>query len=86
MNVNLNYKGFGLYILGTAEFGSSVVLDNTYFWNTGTNSYSVKALDRYHPVTILVVHFLVLQQHLVPTHIEHLISGCLRQIGSDLGM
>ena len=50
VNVNLNYKGFGLYILGTAEFGSSVVLDNTYFWNTGTNSYSVKALDRYHPV------------------------------------
>lgn len=49
INLDLNYKGFGLYILGTAELGASVVLNNNYYWNTGTNSYSVKALDRWHP-------------------------------------
>lgn len=49
VNVDLNYKGFGLYVLGTAELGASVILNNDYYWNTGSNSYSVKALDRWHP-------------------------------------
>lgn len=49
VNLDFRYKGFGLYILGTAEFGASVLLSNSYYWNTGSNSYSVYALDRYHP-------------------------------------
>ncbi|MCM1176518.1 MAG: SusC/RagA family TonB-linked outer membrane protein [Clostridium sp.] len=49
VNIDLKYKGFGLYVLGTAELGASVMLNNSYYWNTGSNSYSVYALRRYHP-------------------------------------
>lgn len=49
-NMDLIYKGFGLYALFTAETGASVMRSNSYWWNTGSDSYSVKALDRYHPV------------------------------------
>lgn len=50
LNINLNYKGFGLYALATAETGASMMLNNGYWWNTGADSYSVQALNRYHPV------------------------------------
>ncbi len=49
-DLDLHYKGFGLYVLGTAEMGASTLLDNTYYQNTGSDGYSVKALDRYHPL------------------------------------
>lgn len=49
LNLDLNYKGFGLYALFTAETGASVMQSNSYWWNNGTDSYSVKALDRWHP-------------------------------------
>ena len=49
-DLDLHYKGLGLYVLGTAELGASTLLDNTYYQNTGSNGYSVQALDRYHPV------------------------------------
>lgn len=48
LNIDLNYKGFGLHILGTAETGASMMLNNGYFWNNGSDSYSVLALERYH--------------------------------------
>lgn len=49
-DLNLNYKGFGLYLLGTAHLGCSKLLDNSYCWgNTGTGKYSTIALDRWHP-------------------------------------
>lgn len=50
IDVNLEYKGFGLYILGTAETGVSSLLTNNYYWNKGLESYSVLANDRWHPV------------------------------------
>ncbi len=50
IDVDLQYKGFGLYVLGTAETGASALLSNAYYWNNGADSYSVKALDRWHPV------------------------------------
>ncbi len=49
IDVDLKYRGFGLYILGTYELGASTLLSSTYFQNVGINGYSVKALDRYHP-------------------------------------
>ena len=50
IHADFNYKGFGLYLLATAETGASALLNNDYYWNRGENSYSVLALDRYHPV------------------------------------
>ena len=50
VDFDLHYKGFGLYVLGTAEMGASTLLNNTYYQNTGSNGYSVQALNRYHPV------------------------------------
>lgn len=50
INIDLNYKGIGLYILGTAEIGQSVLLSNAYYQNTGSDSYSTYALNRWHPV------------------------------------
>ena len=51
LDINLNYKGFGLYLLGTANLGYDVLLDNSYYFgNRSTGKYSAAALDRWHPV------------------------------------
>lgn len=50
VNLTLNYKGFGLYVLGTGQFGFNNWKNSSYYWFTGENKYSVIALDRYHPV------------------------------------
>lgn len=50
LDVNLRYKGFGLYLLGTTELGVNNLLDNNYYRNNAESKYSVLALDRYHPV------------------------------------
>ncbi|MGM9767392.1 MAG: SusC/RagA family TonB-linked outer membrane protein [Candidatus Cryptobacteroides sp.] len=50
IDIDLKYKGFGLYILGTANLGQSVILSNNYYQNSGSNSYSTYALNRWHPV------------------------------------
>lgn len=49
VNIDLRYKGFGLYVLGTAETGVQKLLTNNYYWNKGEDAYSVTARDRYHP-------------------------------------
>ncbi len=49
LNVNLNYKHFGLYILGTSEIGVDNILNNPFYRNNGENKYSTLALERYHP-------------------------------------
>lgn len=48
--IDLKYKGLELYVLGTSNIGQSVLLSNTYYRNTGSNSYSDYALKRYHPI------------------------------------
>ena len=45
VDLNFSYKGWGLYILGTAQLGMDKVLNNRYYWNYGERKYSVKALD-----------------------------------------
>lgn len=48
-DIELNYKGLGLHILGTACLGYDKMLNNSYFWgNTGYGKYSVLAMDRWH--------------------------------------
>lgn len=49
ISVDLKYKGLELYLLGTSNVGQSVLLNNTYYQNTGSNSYSEYALKRWHP-------------------------------------
>ncbi len=51
VDFNIDYKGFGLYVLGTAETGVQKLAASNYFQNYGENSYSVLARDAYHPVT-----------------------------------
>jgi len=48
-HADLHYKGWGLYMLFTGEFGASKLLNNNYYWNTEANAYSTFVQDRYHP-------------------------------------
>ncbi|HTN20505.1 MAG TPA: SusC/RagA family TonB-linked outer membrane protein [Pelobium sp.] len=47
LNLNLRYKNFGLYALGTAEFGAERILNNSYYRNNGEANYSTLALESY---------------------------------------
>ena len=47
---NLNFRGWGLYVLGTGEAGVNKWANNNYYWNRAEEKYSVQALNRYHPV------------------------------------
>src|SRR5690606_31597702 len=49
INVNINYKGFGLYLLGTSELGVHAMRNNSYYWSQGEDKYSVFVRDRFHP-------------------------------------
>lgn len=49
IDLNLQYKNWGLYVLGTSELGVDVVKNNSYYWMKGEQKYSTVALDRYHP-------------------------------------
>ena len=48
LDISLQYKGFGLYILGTAHAGVDRILGNSYYWNCSTGKYSSLASDRWH--------------------------------------
>ncbi|MGM9739861.1 MAG: SusC/RagA family TonB-linked outer membrane protein, partial [Candidatus Cryptobacteroides sp.] len=50
IHADLNWKGWGLYVLATAETGAGFWKTNPYWWNYGEGKYSVLAADRYHPV------------------------------------
>lgn len=47
LNLNLKYKNFGLYALGTAELGVDRILNNSYYRNNGESKYSTLALESY---------------------------------------
>lgn len=36
VHVNLNYKNFTLFMLGTGQYGSERIFSNSYYWQTGT--------------------------------------------------
>ena len=48
VDVSLNYKGWGLYALGTAHLGVYSWLNNSYYWNHSDQKYSALTRDRYH--------------------------------------
>jgi len=50
IDLNLNYKGWGLYALGTADLGVDSWLNNSFYWMNGEDKYSVKALESYDAV------------------------------------
>jgi len=50
VDLNLQYKNWGLYVLGTSELGIDKLLNNSYYWNSGDRKYSVLASQRYHEV------------------------------------
>ncbi|SHE65082.1 TonB-linked outer membrane protein, SusC/RagA family [Mariniphaga anaerophila] len=49
-DISLNYKGWGFYVLGTAQVGVYKWLKNSYYANYGNGKYSVLASDRYHAI------------------------------------
>jgi TonB-dependent starch-binding outer membrane protein SusC len=49
-DLDLSYKGFGLYILATGSSGVQTLLNNSYYINKGIDKYSVLAQERFHPV------------------------------------
>ena len=51
IDINLNYKGWGLYALGTANLGVDNWLNNSYYWMNGESKYSVQALNAYDATT-----------------------------------
>jgi hypothetical protein len=48
ITVDLKYKGWGLYVLGTGRLGIHSYLNNDYYTNYGNGKYSDVAFDRYH--------------------------------------
>jgi TonB-linked SusC/RagA family outer membrane protein len=48
IDLNLQYKNWGMYVLGTSELGVDKLLNNSYYWNSGDRRYSVLATQRYH--------------------------------------
>ena len=51
MNMNLNYKGFNLFVLATAESGAIANRSNNYFRVDGNDKYSEVVLGRWTPET-----------------------------------
>lgn len=50
IDLNLNYKGLALYVLGTSQLGFSTWLNNSYYWVNGEDKYSQFTLNRYDPI------------------------------------
>lgn len=48
IDFNIGYKGWNLYVLGTAQLGMNTWKNNSYYWNKGEDKYSVEVLNRYH--------------------------------------
>jgi len=51
IDLNLKYKGWGFYALGTSDLGVSSWLNNSYYWMSGESKYSIKALESYDAVS-----------------------------------
>mgnify|MGYP000439291580 CR=1 FL=1 len=51
INLNIKYKNFNLFVLGTGQTGSEAMKSNNYFWVDGTDKYSEVVLNRWTPST-----------------------------------
>ncbi len=50
IELNVQYKRWALFFLGTSQLGIDAVLLNNFYRPTGENKYSILANERYHPV------------------------------------
>ncbi|SNR71279.1 TonB-linked outer membrane protein, SusC/RagA family [Lutibacter agarilyticus] len=51
VNLNLKYKSFNLFILGTGQFGADAITSNSYYQVNGNDKYSEVVLGRWTPET-----------------------------------
>ncbi len=51
INLNLGYKNFNLFVLGTGNNGGYGLKNNNYFWVSGDLKYSEVVLNRWTPTT-----------------------------------
>ncbi|WP_165929591.1 SusC/RagA family TonB-linked outer membrane protein [Pseudocnuella soli] len=51
LNLNVGYKNFNLFVLGTGNSGGYGIKNNNYFWVSGDLKYSEVVLDRWTPDT-----------------------------------
>lgn len=51
VNLTLKYKNFTLFMLGSGGFGGSGMKNNSYYYMSGENKYSVNARGRWTPET-----------------------------------
>jgi len=51
VNLNVGYKAFDLFILGTGNNGGNAMRNSSYFWVSGDAKYSEIVLDRWTPAT-----------------------------------
>ncbi|MDN3663939.1 SusC/RagA family TonB-linked outer membrane protein [Algibacter miyuki] len=57
VNLNLNYKAFNLFILGTGQTGGDAIRSNSYFQVNGNDKYSEVVLGRWTPQTASTATF-----------------------------
>jgi TonB-linked SusC/RagA family outer membrane protein len=51
LTVNVNYKGFELFVLATGQVGQDNIFNDPYYWVYGNRKYSEVVLDRWTPTT-----------------------------------
>ena len=51
VNLTLKYKNFTFFILGNGQFGANGMKNNSYYYMSGDNKYSVNARGRWTPET-----------------------------------
>ncbi len=51
VNLTLKYKNFTLFMLGNGQFGAYGMMNNSYYYMSGENKYSVNARNRWTPET-----------------------------------
>ena len=51
LNLTLKYKNWTLFLLGNGQFGAKGMMNNSYYYMTGDNKYSVNARGRWTPET-----------------------------------
>ena len=51
LNLSAQWKGFTLFVLGTAQVGGTGVKNNSYYWEYGASKYSAVVLDSWTEAT-----------------------------------
>jgi hypothetical protein len=51
VNLTLKYKNWTLFVLGNGQFGAKGMMNNSYYYMSGTDKYSVNVLGRWTPET-----------------------------------